>query len=250
MGTGYKANVLHLIDFGLCKLYRDPSTYEHIPMVTKKNLTGTARYASTDLSWSIEQEKSFLSAGIYAHQGCEQSRRDDLQSLMYIFVYLSKGELPWMGIKCSDKQKKYELIAVKKLNIPSKDLFAQLPKESLILYEYIHSLKFDEKPDYIYIRSQIRSMFLQYQYQYDYIYDWYYRARRMKTLLEKEMQSNLAWRRFHSIERCDENEQWSHARERERTKDCPLMVCIINAYKWTSFDGLRTKTNRLHWHEK
>ena len=112
---------------------------------------------------------------------------------MYILVYLSKGHLPWMGIKCSDKRKKYELIAMKKLNTTSRELFENLPKESLIIYEYIHSLKFNEKPDYIYIRSHIRSIFLQYHYQYDYIYDWYHLARRMKTLLEREIQpSNIA----------------------------------------------------------
>lgn len=145
---------------------------------------------------SKKNQSSFslsLSAGIYSHQGYEQSRRDDLQSLMYILVYLSKGHLPWMGIKCSDKRKKYELIAMKKLNTTSRELFENLPKESLIIYEYIHSLKFNEKPDYIYIRSHIRSIFLQYHYQYDYIYDWYHLARRMKTLLEREIQpSNIA----------------------------------------------------------
>lgn len=188
MGTGQKANLLHLIDFGLCKQYRDPITYEHIPMITKKNLTGTARYASKDLRLIYQTTKLHFSlhAGTYTHQGYEQSRRDDLQSLMYILVYLSKGELPWMGIKCHDKQKKYELIAMKKLNITSKELFHDLPKEFLILYEYIHSLNFNEKPDYIYIRSQICSIFFRYHYQYDYIYDWYYLARRMKRLLDKD----------------------------------------------------------------
>jgi len=46
MGLGANANILHLIDFGLCKEYRDPNTYVHIPMITRKSLTGTARYAS------------------------------------------------------------------------------------------------------------------------------------------------------------------------------------------------------------
>ncbi len=46
MGTGQTANILHIIDFGLCKQYRDPITHIHIPIVTRKSLTGTARYAS------------------------------------------------------------------------------------------------------------------------------------------------------------------------------------------------------------
>jgi casein kinase I family protein HRR25 len=127
-----------------------------------------------------------MNTGIYTHQGYEQSRRDDLESLIYILIYLSKGELPWMGIKANDKRKKYELIAMKKLNITSNELFKNLPKQYLTIYNYIHSLKFNEKPDYIYIRSQIRSIFLKYNYKYDYIYDWYRIAKRMKTILDKE----------------------------------------------------------------
>jgi hypothetical protein len=91
-----------------------------------------------------------------------------------------------MGIKANDKKKKYELIAMKKMNITSNELFKTLPKQYLILYNYIRSLKFNEKPDYIYIRSQIRSIFLKYHYKYDYIYDWYCIAKRMKNVLDKE----------------------------------------------------------------
>ncbi|CAF4340089.1 unnamed protein product, partial [Rotaria magnacalcarata] len=124
--------------------------------------------------------------GLYTHQGYEQSRRDDLESLIYILIYLSKGELPWMGIKASDKRKKYELIAMKKLNITSKELFRNLPKQYKTIYDYIRSLTFNEKPDYAYIRCQIRSIFLKYNYKYDYIYDWYRVARRMKTVLDEQ----------------------------------------------------------------
>ena len=46
MGTGKLTNILHLIDFGLCKYFRDPFTHRHIPFCDGKNLTGTARYAS------------------------------------------------------------------------------------------------------------------------------------------------------------------------------------------------------------
>jgi casein kinase 1/casein kinase I family protein HRR25 len=38
--------VVHIIDFGLAKKYRDPRSHQHIPYRENKNLTGTARYAS------------------------------------------------------------------------------------------------------------------------------------------------------------------------------------------------------------
>ena len=45
-------------------------------------------------------------SGIYTHQGYEQSRRDDLESLIYILIYLSKGEITLDGSesKCEEEK--------------------------------------------------------------------------------------------------------------------------------------------------
>lgn len=34
-------------------------------------------------------------ASIAAHKGQELSRKDDLESLGYVFIFLLKGNLPW-----------------------------------------------------------------------------------------------------------------------------------------------------------
>lgn len=91
-----------------------------------------------------------------------------------------------MGIKTNDKRKKYEMIAEKKFKTKIEDLFYNLPNEYLSIYRYIRSLEFDQRPDYHYLRTQIRSMFIRYNFQYDYIYDWYLVGKRMKILLDRQ----------------------------------------------------------------
>lgn len=81
MGLGKKSHIVHIIDFGLSKRYRDSKTHQHIQYKENKNLTGTARYASVN-----------------AHLGIEQARRDDLESIGYVLVYLVNGSLPWQNL--------------------------------------------------------------------------------------------------------------------------------------------------------
>ena len=78
MGVDNNASTVFLIDFGLAKRYFSLETGEHIPFRDKKSLTGTARYASAN-----------------THLGIEQARRDDLEGVGYVMLYLLKGELPW-----------------------------------------------------------------------------------------------------------------------------------------------------------
>ena len=108
-----------MIDFGLAKRYRDPKTKIHIPYRDGKKLAGTARYASVN-----------------THIGIDQSRRDDLESLSYIFIYCLKGELPWMGVRAYTRKEKYEKIMEKKMSIPVETLCKGYP--SMYIYIYIY----------------------------------------------------------------------------------------------------------------
>ena len=53
MGVDKKKNNVYIIDFGLAKKFKDPKTGLHIPYKDKKNLTGTARYASINTHLGI-----------------------------------------------------------------------------------------------------------------------------------------------------------------------------------------------------
>lgn len=137
-----KANVIHLIDFGLSKEYIDPETNKHIPFRTGKSLTGTARYMS-----------------INTHLGKEQSRRDDLEALGYIFVLFLKSKLPWQGLQADDVRERYRKIGEIKRVIPIEVLCESLPEEFATYLRYVRRLEFSEEPDYNYLRRLFADLF-------------------------------------------------------------------------------------------
>merc|ERR1712066_280258 len=155
IGLGKKANQVHIIDFGLAKKYRDPKTQQHIPYREGKNLTGTARYASVN-----------------THLGKEQSRRDDLEAVGYILIYLHKGKLPWQGLKANGKKEKYEKIMEKKMSTPVEVLCKHFPTEFVTYLNYCRSLRFEDRPDYAYLRRLLKDLFFREGYQYDFVFDW------------------------------------------------------------------------------
>lgn len=155
MGIGRRGSQVNVIDFGLAKKYRDPRTHLHIPYRENKNLTGTARYASVN-----------------THLGIEQSRRDDLESLGYVLIYFCRGSLPWQGLKAATKRQKYDRIMEKKMTIPNDVLTKGLPGEFLEYMNYVKNLRFDDKPDYGYLRKLFRDLFKRENYRYDYVFDW------------------------------------------------------------------------------
>ena len=155
MGLNQNSKIVYLIDFGLAKKYRSMSTLIQYPLTLKKKFTGTARYAS-----------------INALKGYEHSRRDELESLGYIFIYFLKGKLPWQNIKVKDKEEKFKKILQKKLEISSNELCLGIPKEFEIFLEYVKNLKYDEKPDYNMLKDLLYKVMKDGNYKNDYIYDW------------------------------------------------------------------------------
>lgn len=155
MGLGRRANQVYIIDFGLAKKYRDTVSYQHIPYRENKNLTGTARYAS-----------------IQTHLGIEQSRRDDLESLGYVLMYFLRGSLPWQGLKAGTKKQKYDKISEKKISTPVEVLCKSYPSEFASYFQYCRQLRFEDRPDYAFLKRIFRDLFIREGFQFDYVFDW------------------------------------------------------------------------------
>lgn len=146
---------LHLIDYGLAKEFRNPTTFKHREMRTDKSLTGTARYAS-----------------LRTHQGYEQSRRDDLESVGFCMVYFLKGRLPWQGLKAKTKQEKYDKIRESKETISLYELCMGLPKEIHSFCFYVRNLGYEDMPNYAYLRTLLNDALRQRGLRNDGVFDW------------------------------------------------------------------------------
>ncbi len=171
MGIGKRGNQVNVIDFGLAKKYRDPKSHFHIPYRENKNLTGTARYASINTHLGVGQLFSVSPCG-QSLNFAEQSRRDDMESLGYVMLYFCRGSLPWQGLKAATKKQKYDRIMEKKMTTPTEILCRGFPNEFAIYLNYTRSLRFDDKPDYSYLRKIFRDLFVREGFQYDYVFDW------------------------------------------------------------------------------
>ena len=92
------------------------------------------------------------------HLGIEQSRRDDLEALGYIIVYFLRGDLPWQGLKAKNMKEKYEKIKEKKVTTQLPDLCRGFPEETQTFITYAKELRFEDRPDYSYLKKLIRQM--------------------------------------------------------------------------------------------
>lgn len=128
------ASKIYIIDYGLAKKFiiHKFNMSTHLKYREDKNLTGTPRYCS-----------------INTQIGLEQSRRDDMESIMYILIYLHTKKLPWMGCgKGKNRKDKNKLILRKKQTMSIANLCTGLPDIFPVVLKEIRMLKFSQKPSY------------------------------------------------------------------------------------------------------
>ena len=155
MGLDSLSKNVYLLDFGLAKKYRSSVTLVQYPLINKKKLTGTARYAS-----------------INALKGFEQSRRDDLEAVGYVLMYFLRGSLPWQGLAGKNKEERYKRILNKKMETSPYDLCLGFPEEFEKYIEYTRNMEYVEQPLYDTLRGYFIKVLEKENEDFDYIYDW------------------------------------------------------------------------------
>ena len=127
---------IYLIDFGNARKYRSSRTGKHLPFSRNYKIYGTTIFLSLNVLKVIEQ-----------------TRKDELESLGLVIIYLYKGYLPWSNYKFKDIFQALEKIKAIKENLSMKQLCHGLPIEMFEYMNYIKNMNFEDTPDYRYLQS-------------------------------------------------------------------------------------------------
>ena len=125
---------LYLIDFGLAKCFLDEKS-RHVTIKTNEQIVGTIRYMSLN-----------------THHGLTASRRDDLESIGYILLFLYHGQLSWQN------QDSVSQVVELKQNFGWHSSIGSSIGEFILFLLYCRNLSFTDKPNYAYLRGLLENL--------------------------------------------------------------------------------------------
>lgn len=133
---------LFIIDFGLTTFYIEKN--EHIQEKKIDKLIGTPNYCSLNI-----------------HNGLIPSRRDDIESICYSFMYNFNRTLPWQTLSNNTDSNinKIDLFnKISDLKKTSLEFYLSIPGELVTILYYSRNLSFNDKPNYNYIKNIIKNL--------------------------------------------------------------------------------------------
>jgi len=147
----------------------------------------------------MNNKHNLIFSSINSMKGNKINKKDDLESLSYILLYLLKGELPWEFIahdlKLNEKNKKWKIYQLKKYFCL--DLFCEeIPEEFKLFFNYVKELKIKEEIDYNYCFNLFYTIFKKNDIINDGIFSWYQEKRNNKNKIIKSYYKYLWQKKF------------------------------------------------------
>ncbi|OMJ65916.1 hypothetical protein SteCoe_37425 [Stentor coeruleus] len=129
VATGYGLNwqSLFFVGFTYATKYIDNDNKRHV-------LCNDIRILSSNINFSSVNVMNRINS----------SRRDDLESIIYILIYFYIGTLPWI---CNKHMSEIDIIKAK-VSIVLEPLCKNYPFEFINCLRYVRGLEYDQEPDY------------------------------------------------------------------------------------------------------
>lgn len=128
----WKGNKLFLIDFGLSTVYVDEDKNHIMSKNNQSCIIGTPKFVS-----------------VHIHDGIDASRRDDLISVAYMYMYmLGNQHIPWENVQ-DDELHDESIYAENHILYYKNQIRKQIKMEvKLPLFDYLYNINYSETPDY------------------------------------------------------------------------------------------------------
>jgi serine/threonine protein kinase len=143
---------LYLIDFGLARKYRRKG--KHLACESETHFQGNCYWTSTNIL-----------------RGMTASRRDDLESLLYVLLYFSKGTLPWYSSldhsHCSPST-----ILERRGTLSITQMCVDAMPVLITALAYVKTLDYTAEPKYEYLQALFRDYASANGIIYDDRFDW------------------------------------------------------------------------------
>lgn len=129
---------LFLIDFSASKRFREPVSKIHHKYFEGREFSSILHFCSVN-----------------SQRGIDYTRRDDIESWAYLTIFWLKNKLPWDFEAERDLFDK--VLSIKSIISPDK-LCEDLPADFLNIFKYIKTLRYEEQPNYEFIKMSLNQM--------------------------------------------------------------------------------------------
>lgn len=89
-------------------------------------------------------------------------------------MYMLRGDLPWQGLEAGSKAESFKRILECKLNTPLDELCKGFPAEFEQYLKYCRNLRFEESPDYVWMKNLFKNLYFRENPVFDNAWDWSY----------------------------------------------------------------------------
>jgi hypothetical protein len=87
-------------------------------------------------------------------------------------MYFNRGQLPWQGLKANTTEEKYQKIMECKSATSAEALCKGYPTVFASYLNYCAALRFEDRPDYAYLRRLFKDLFMREGFVNDGMFDW------------------------------------------------------------------------------
>ena len=174
----------------LGNLYINFSRFQNIIYLT--DFTRAIKCDNINSAKNSFNRNNLIFSSINSMKGIKIYKKDDLESLGYLLLFLLKGGLPWellaFNLDINEEEKALQIFQIKK-NYLLGILYEGIPEEFKLFINYIKNLPINHEIDYNYCFNLFYTVFKKNNIINDGIFSWYQEKRNNKNVNKERIKS-------------------------------------------------------------